>query len=99
MSSALQEILSDKQTRGAFGQERMEAIVADQLPPDHYEFQTTLSNGARPDCIIRIPNVPGVLVVDFKFPLEAFEALRIAANDDDKKARHRPRAHRSAQSM
>jgi DNA recombination protein RmuC len=82
---SLQEILSDKQTRGAFGQERMEAIVADQLPPTHYDFQYTLSNGKRPDCVIRIPNVPGVLVVDSKFPLEAFEALRQAASDDERK--------------
>ena len=82
---SLQEILSDKQTRGAFGQERMEAIVADQLPPDHYEFQKTLSNGARPDCVIKIPNVPGVLVIDSKFPLESFEALRTATSDEEKK--------------
>ncbi len=82
---SLQEILSDKQSRGAFGQERMEAIVADQLPPTHYDFQYTLSNGKRPDCIIRIPNVAGVIVVDSKFPLEAFETLRGVANDDERK--------------
>ncbi|HEY1963010.1 MAG TPA: DNA recombination protein RmuC, partial [Rhizomicrobium sp.] len=82
---SLQEILSDKQTRGAFGQERMEAIVADQLAPDHYEFQPTLSNGSRPDCTIRVPNVKGVIVVDSKFPLEAYEALR-QSTDADRKA-------------
>ena len=82
---SLQEILSDKQSRGAFGQERMEAIVADQLPPTHYDFQFTLSNGKRPDCIIRIPNVAGVIVVDSKFPLEAFETLRGLASDDERK--------------
>ena len=82
---SLQEILSDKQTRGAFGQERMEAIVADQLPPDHYAFQSTLSNGSRPDCIIRIPNMGAVIVIDSKFPLEAYEALRSAATEDERK--------------
>lgn len=82
---SLQEILSDKQSRGAFGQERMEAIVADQLPPTHYDFQFTLSNGKRPDCIIRIPNVDGVIVVDSKFPLEAFETLRGLGSDDERK--------------
>lgn len=82
---SLQEILSDKQSRGAFGQERMEAIVADQLPPTHYDFQFTLSNGKRPDCVIRIPNVAGVIVVDSKFPLEAFETLRGLASDDERK--------------
>ena len=82
---SLQEILSDKQARGAFGQERMEAIIADQMAPDQYDFQYTLSNGKRPDCIIRIPNVEGVIVVDSKFPLEAFETLRGLATDDDRK--------------
>jgi DNA recombination protein RmuC len=82
---SLQEILSDKQTRGAFGQAQMEAIVADQLPPTHYDFQWTLSNGKRPDCIIRIPNVAGVIVVDSKFPMEAFESLRGLATDEERK--------------
>ena len=82
---SLQEILSDKQTRGAFGQERMEAIIADQMAPDQYDFQFTLSNGKRPDCVIRIPNVEGVIVVDSKFPLEAFETLRGLATDEDRK--------------
>jgi DNA recombination protein RmuC len=82
---SLQEILSDKQSRGAFGQERMEAIVADQMAPGQYDFQFTLSNGKRPDCVIRIPNVPGVIVVDSKFPLEAFETLRGLATDEERK--------------
>lgn len=82
---SLQEILSDKQARGAFGQERMEAIIADQMAPDQYDFQFTLSNGKRPDCVIRIANVPGVIVVDSKFPLEAFETLRGLATDDERK--------------
>ena len=82
---SLQEILSDKQARGAFGQERMEAIIADQMAPDQYDFQFTLSNGKRPDCVIRIPNVEGVIVVDSKFPLEAFETLRGLASDEDRK--------------
>jgi DNA recombination protein RmuC len=83
---SLQQIFSDKQQRGAFAQERMEAIVADQFPPGHYDFQFTLSNGKRPDCVIRIPNIPGVIVIDSKFPLEAFEALRTATSDDERKA-------------
>jgi len=74
----LQAILSNKQTRGAFGQSRMEAIVADGLPHGAYEFQATLSNGSRPDCIVRMPNGTPPLVIDAKFPLEAWNAIRAA---------------------
>jgi DNA recombination protein RmuC len=78
----LQAILSNKQTRGAFGQSRMEAIVADGLPHGAYEFQATLSNGSRPDCIVRMPNGTPPLVIDAKFPLEAWNAIRAAETAD-----------------
>jgi DNA recombination protein RmuC len=78
----LQAILSNKQTRGAFGQSRMETIVADGLPMGAYEFQSTLSNGSRPDCMIRMPNGQPSLVIDAKFPLEAWNAIRAAENPD-----------------
>ena len=60
----LQAILSNKQTRGAFGQGRMETIIADGLPLGAYSFQSSLSNGTRPDCTIRMPNNAPPLVVD-----------------------------------
>jgi DNA recombination protein RmuC len=78
----LQAILSNKQTRGAFGQSRMEAIVADGLPRGAYEFQATLSNGSRPDCLIRMPNGAPQLAIDAKFPLEAWNAIRAAEGAD-----------------
>ncbi len=78
----LQAILSNKQTRGAFGQARMETIIADGLPMGAYAFQPTLSNGARPDCTIRMPNGQAALVVDAKFPLEAWNAIRAATSPD-----------------
>ena len=74
----LRDILSDKQARGAFGQGRMEAIIEDGLPRGTYEFQACLSNGKRPDCLVRLPSSPSPLVIDAKFPLEGFEALRLA---------------------
>lgn len=81
----LQAILSNKQTRGAFGQSRMETIVADGLPMGAYTFQSTLSNGMRPDCTIRMPNNAPPLVIDAKFPLEAWNAIRDAQTPDEKK--------------
>ena len=84
--TSLKAIFSDKQARGAISQDQMEAIVAEHLSPDQYEFQATLSNGKRPDCVIKIPNVAARIVVDSKFPLEAFEALRTASSEETRKA-------------
>lgn len=82
---SLQQVLSNKQARGAFGQAQMEEIVRDGLPATLYDFQFTLSNRNRPDCIIRIPGNKALLVIDSKFPLECFDLLRRAATDDEKK--------------
>jgi len=81
----LKDVLSNKQTRGAFGQGRMEAIIRDALPPNSFEFQATLKNGKRPDCVIHLPNDPRPLIIDAKFPLESITAFREAKTDDEKK--------------
>ncbi len=76
---SLQDILSNKQTRGAFGEIQLHDIVQKALPSDAYTMQATLTNGRRADCLIHLPNPPGPIVIDSKFPLEAYEALRRAA--------------------
>ncbi len=76
----LQDILSNKQTRGAFGEIQLHDIVQKALPSDSYTMQATLSNGKRADCLIHLPEPPGPIVIDSKFPLEAYEALRAAEN-------------------
>ena len=81
-SVALQSILSNKQQRGAFGQGRMEAIIADGLPSGAYSFQTALSNGSRPDALIHMPNDAPPLVIDAKFPLEGWQRLNEADGPD-----------------
>lgn len=75
---SLQDILSNKQTRGAFGEIQLHDIVQKALPKDAYTMQATLSNGRRADCLVHLPNPPGPIVIDAKFPLEAYEALRRA---------------------
>ncbi|MFN5996258.1 MAG: DNA recombination protein RmuC [Paracoccaceae bacterium] len=75
---SLQDILSNKQTRGAFGEIQLHDIVQKALPKDAYTMQATLSNGRRADCLIHLPNPPGPIVIDAKFPLEAYEAIRRA---------------------
>jgi len=72
---SLQDILSNKQTRGAFGEIQLNDIVGKALPADSYTLQATLSNGKRADCLIHLPNPPGPIVIDSKFPLEAYERL------------------------
>ncbi|MFV0512207.1 MAG: DNA recombination protein RmuC [Jhaorihella sp.] len=88
---SLQDILSNKQTRGAFGEIQLNDIVSKALPGDAYAMQATLGNGRRADCLIRLPGPPGAIVIDSKFPLEAYEALRRA---EDQSA-----AHQAAQAM
>lgn len=79
----LKDILSNKQARGAYGQGRMEAIIRDGLHARAYAFQATLSNGTRPDCVISLPESSLKLVIDAKFPLEAFNALKVASGEND----------------
>jgi DNA recombination protein RmuC len=81
--SSLQKVFDNKQRRGAFGQGRLEAIVSDSLPKSAYDFQFTLSNRLRPDCCIKMPD-NRQLVIDSKFPLEAFSLLERAASDEDR---------------
>jgi DNA recombination protein RmuC len=83
--TSLQGVLANKQSRGAFGQLRMEAIIQDGLPRGAYEFQHTLSNRTRPDCCVFLPD-KRPMAIDAKFPLEAVTAYRDAKSDDERKA-------------
>ena len=74
----LQDILANKQARGAFGEIQLNDLVSNILPPTAYSFQETLSNGRRVDCLLRLPNPPGSIAVDAKFPLDGYQALRNA---------------------
>lgn len=81
----LQDILSNKQARGAFGEIQLNDLVTAILPPSAYDFQVTLKNGKRADCLLCLPNPPGSIVVDAKFPLESYQLLRSAENEGQKK--------------
>lgn len=81
---SLQEVLSNKQARGAFGETQLADQVRNALPPSAYDFQVTMSNGARADCMLTLPNPPGCIVIDSKFPLESYHALRNATDDREK---------------
>ena len=78
----LQDILSNKQARGAFGEIQLNDLVTATLPPSAYAFQVSLANGKRADCLLKLPNPPGPIVIDAKFPLESYQALRDAGSDE-----------------
>ncbi|MCZ8280303.1 MAG: DNA recombination protein RmuC [Acetobacteraceae bacterium] len=79
--NTLAGILGNKQARGAFGESQMEQIIADRLPSDAFTLQATLSNNKRADCLIHLPNPPGPIAIDSKFPLESWLMLRDATDD------------------
>ncbi|MDE0779363.1 MAG: DNA recombination protein RmuC [Alphaproteobacteria bacterium] len=85
----LQDILSNKQARGAFGEVQLQDLVESAMPPDTYTFQATIGDGKRADCLLDLPNPPGPMVVDAKFPLEAWRALQGAKSETQKKQAER----------
>jgi DNA recombination protein RmuC len=84
---SLQHVLDDKHARGAFGEVQLNDIVVDALPHSAYDFQAVLSNGKRADCLVKLPNPPGPIVIDAKFPLSAYTEMLNSDNDVDR-ARH-----------
>jgi DNA recombination protein RmuC len=85
----LQDILSNKQARGAFGEIQLNDLVSSVLPPTAYEFQATLANGKRADCLIHLPKPPGSIAIDAKFPLESYRLLQAAERGEDRKLAER----------
>ena len=83
------DILSNKQARGAFGEVQLKDLVKSVLPPSAYSFQAQLSNGKRADCLIQLPNPPGAIAIDAKFPLESYHALNNAKDDTQRTAARR----------
>ncbi|HSI01837.1 MAG TPA: DNA recombination protein RmuC [Reyranella sp.] len=79
---SLQQILTNKQARGAFGEVQLNDLLSNALPPSAYELQSTLSTGARVDCLLKLPNPPGPIAIDAKFPLESYHLLRAVAAGD-----------------
>ncbi|HEX7775539.1 MAG TPA: DNA recombination protein RmuC, partial [Parvibaculum sp.] len=85
----LQDILANRQARGAFGEIQLQDIVTNALPPSAYAFQATLKGGARADCLIHLPNPPGSIAIDAKFPLDAYRLLRAAKDEAERVAAQR----------
>jgi len=78
---SLNQILSNKQERGAFGEMQLQDLVQSVLPPSAYSFQAQIGAGKRVDCLLTLPMPPGPIAIDAKFPLESYKALRAAADE------------------
>jgi len=78
---SLQNVLSNRQARGAFGEVQLRDLVQAALPPSAYRFQAQLGDGRRVDCLLLLPNPPGPIAIDAKFPLENYHALRRAEGE------------------
>lgn len=71
----LQEVLSDKRSRGAFGEVQLSALIRNLMPETSFSMQHTLSNGKRADCMLFLPEPTGHIAIDAKFPLESYRLL------------------------
>ncbi len=81
--TSLQDLLKAPGLRGGFGEYLLEQLLADALPNEHYATQYTFRNGDRVDAIIRLPE--GIVPIDAKFPLEAFQRLLTCQTEEDRK--------------
>ncbi len=87
--SGLQNLLSNKQARGAFGEKQMQDLISDYLPPKTYSFQATLSNRKRVDALIHMPGQQGDVAIDSKFPLESWRRMMEVENTPEEDAARR----------
>ncbi|MDF7822459.1 DNA recombination protein RmuC [Pontiellaceae bacterium B12227] len=72
---SLQEVLSDKRSRGAFGEVQLNALISNIMPEDSYSLQHTFANGVRADCVLFLPEPTGTICIDSKFPLESYQRM------------------------
>ena len=72
---SLQEVLTDKRSRGAFGEVQMAGLISNIMPEGSYALQYSLSNGTRVDCMMFLPDPTGHIAIDSKFPLDSFQRM------------------------
>lgn len=81
MSSFMSLLSGSGQARGSLGEQILESLVKSMLPVGWYDFQRTLSNGKKPDCTLLLPNPPGKIAIDSKFPTKSYERLEEKPKD------------------
>lgn len=87
---SLQEVLSDKRSRGAFGEVQLSGLISNMMPENSYSLQHTFKNGVRADCVLFLPKPTGTVCIDSKFPLESYQRMTDhSAGDADRTAAER----------
>ena len=75
---SLQSILTDKKTRGIFGEVNLKHILSNVFGEKNdsiYRLQYTLSTGVIADCVVFAPEPLGTIAIDSKFPLEQYQMM------------------------
>ncbi len=75
---SLQSVLTDKKTRGIFGEVNLKHILVNifgENKDNIYRLQYALSNGTIADSVIFAPEPLGLIAIDSKFPLEDYQAM------------------------
>ncbi len=82
---SLQDILTDKKSRGIFGEVQLHQILSAVFGDRNeqvYRLQHTLSNGTIADAVLFIPEPTGMICIDSKFPLENFKRMTDRSLDE-----------------
>lgn len=82
---SLQEVLTDKRSRGAFGEVQMSGLIRNVMPEGSYALQYSLSNGTRVDCMMFLPDPTGHIAIDSKFPLDSFQRMMDDESSDSER--------------
>jgi len=75
---SLQSVLTDKKTRGTFGEVNLEYILNNAFGSSNsgiYSIQHKMSNGYIADCLLYAPSPLGTIAIDSKFPLEDYQKM------------------------
>ncbi len=75
---SLQGILTDKKTRGIFGEVNLKHILTNIFGSNNdkiYKLQYTFENGVIADCCLFAPEPLGMIAIDSKFPLENYQIM------------------------
>lgn len=87
---SLQSILTDKKSRGIYGEVNLKHIMENVFGVNDkiYKLQCTLSNTTIADCVLYAPEPLGTIIIDSKFPLENYQMMVDKSLSSSERAMH-----------